>query len=110
MLKEYIKPELIEDSRVKAIVKKYADEISSIINKEEISYEDFIAFAKSILGEEDSKIDLESIPWTGIKEGSYIYERKLKTLYNGELSGNLSSYEERLERIIKVLCELIKNK
>lgn len=110
MLKEYIKPELIENSIVKATVKKYADEISSIISKEEISYEDFRAFAKNVLGERDSKIDLESIPWIHIKEGSYIHERKLKTLYNEELSGKFSSYEEKLERIIKVLCELTKNK
>ena len=104
MLKEYIKPELIEDSRVKLILQQHKDEILSIISQEEICYEDFRWFVKWIVGK-DTEIDFEK----GIENGSYLFERELKQLYDDELFRNFSNKDERLRVLIKILWKLMEN-
>lgn len=106
MLKEYIKPELNEDSKVKAILEKYADKISYIMSKSNLSNEDFREFGNSILNK-NFKRDLESDFVPNIEKGSYLHERNLGKLYDNELFRNLSSNEEKLRSIVKIINELI---
>ena len=107
MLKEYIKPELIEDSKVKSILSQYNDELLSIMNCEYMTYEDFRDLVRGM-----SKKDLDNntdkdpeFMTTTVKKGSYIYERKLKLLYDKLLISD----EEKLDWIIKLVNELMRD-
>ena len=41
MLKEYLRPDLVEDSKIKLILEQHADKICNVINQEIMTYEDF---------------------------------------------------------------------
>jgi len=48
MLREYLKPELSEDSKIKSMLENHADKIYNVINQEIITYEDFKKLVKAI--------------------------------------------------------------
>ena len=110
MLKEYIKPDLIEDSKVKSILVQYNDELLHIMNKEYMTYEDFRDLVRGMSNKDlDNNIDkYPEFMTTTVKKGSYIYERKLKLLYD-KLFRYLISDEEKLDGIIKLLNELMRD-
>ena len=101
MLKEYIKPELNENPKIKVVLEQYSDKILSIINQEMISYEDFRKLVRSIFK------DAGKFP----KEGSFWYERELQQLYDDyRLFKRFVSNEERAQKVIEALLELSKSK
>jgi hypothetical protein len=48
MLREYLKPELSENSKIKSILEDHADKIFDVINQEIITYDDFKKLVKAI--------------------------------------------------------------
>ena len=110
MLKEYIKPELIENSNVKSILAQYNDELLGIMNCEYMTYEDFRDLVRGMSNKDlDNNTDKDpEFLATTVKKGSYIYERKLKLLYD-RLFRYLISDEEKLDGIIKLLNELMRD-
>lgn len=110
MLKEYIKPDLIEDSKVKSILVQYNDELLHIMNKEYMTYEDFRDLVRG-MSNKDLDNNTENDPEfmiTTVKKGSYIYERKLRILYD-TLFRNLISDEEKIDGILKLVNELMRD-
>ena len=73
MLREYLKPELSENSKIKAMLENHADKIYNVINQEIITYEDFKKLVKAIFDKHS-----ENRP----KQGSYTYEWKLQQTYD----------------------------
>ena len=110
MLKEYIKPDLIEDSKVKSILAQYNDELLSIMNSEYMSYEDFRELVRSMSNKDLDNNSDNDFEFTGpaVKKGTHIYERKLRILHD-TLFRNLISDEEKLGGIIKLVNELMRD-
>ncbi len=73
MLREYLKPELSEDSKIKSMLENHADKIYNVINQEIITYEDFKKLVKAIFNKHS-----ENRP----KQNSYTYEWKLQQTYD----------------------------
>ena len=111
MLKEYIKPDLIEDSKVKSVLAQYNDELLHIMNKEYMTYEDFKELVRGMSNKDlsnNSENDSDFSSYVAMQNGSYIYEWKLKILYD-KLYGYLINDEEKIDGIIKLLNELMKD-
>lgn len=111
MLKEYIKPELIENSKLKSILAQYNDELLSIINCEYMFYEDFRDLVRGMWNKDlDNNVedDYEFSSVAAAQKGSYIYERRLRILYDA-LFRDLISDEEKTNGIIKLLNELLRD-
>ena len=101
MLKEYIKPELNENPKIKLILQQHSDKILRIINQEMIAYDDFRKLARSVFKD----IGKDS------KEGSFWYERELQQLYDEyRLFKRFVSNKERAQKVIEALLELSNNK
>ena len=101
MLKEYLKPELIEDSKIKMILEQHADKILNIINQDVITYEDFKRLVKNIFNNSESNPN----------EGSFSYERELQKLYDEyRLFKRFVNNKERAQKVIKALWELCNKK
>lgn len=101
MLKEYLKPELIEDSKIKSILEKYSDRIVKIINQDVITYEDFKRLVKVIFKKSEKLSE----------ECPYAYERELQKLYDEyRLFRRFFNNKERAEKLVKALRELNENK
>ena len=97
MLKEYIKPELNENPKIKILLEQHADKILRIINQEVIAYEDFRKLVRSVFKN----------PENNPKEGSFSYERELKQLYDEyRLFKRFISNKERAQKVIEALLEL----
>lgn len=110
MLKEYIKPELIKDSKVKSILAQYNNELLNIMNSEYMTYEEFRSLVRS-MSNKDLDYNTENDPEfasTTMKKGSYIYEWKLRILYD-TLFRYLISDEEKVDGIIKLVNELMRD-
>ena len=111
MLKEYIKPELIENSKVKSILAQYNDELLNIINSEYMTYEDFRDLVRGMWNKDldnYTENDYEFSSVATAQKGSYIYERRLRILYD-ILFRDLISDEEKTDGIIKLLNELMRD-
>ena len=101
MLKEYIKPELNENPRIKVVLGQHADKILNIIKQEVITYEDFRKLVRSVFK------NSENNP----KEGSFLYERELQQLYDEyRLFKRFVSNKERVQKVIEALLELTNKK
>ena len=99
MLKEYIKPELNENPKIKIVLEQHADKILSIIKQEVITYDDFRKLVRSVFKDSESK------------EGSFLYERELQQLYDEyRLFKRFVSNKERAQKVIEALLELSNNK
>lgn len=109
MLKEYIKPDLIEDSKVKSVLVQYNDELLCIMEKEYMSYEDFRDIVRGTSNKDLSNNTVNEPDFSsGVAKGAYIYERKLRLLYD-KLFWYLTSDEEKLDGITKLLNELLRD-
>ena len=101
MLKEYLKPELIEDSKIKSILEKHSERIVKIINQDVITYEDFKRLVKVIFKKSEKLSE----------ECPYAYERELQNLYDEyRLFKRFFNNKERAEKLVKALRELNENK
>lgn len=101
MLKEYLKQELIEDSKIKAILEKHSDRIIRIINQDEITYEDFKRLVNVVFKKSEKFSE----------ECPYAYKMKLQGLYDEyRLFRRFFSNKERAEKLVKALRELSDNK
>ena len=101
MLKEYMKPELNENPKIKILLEQHTDKILSIIKQEVITYEDFRKLVRSVF--KNSEKDL--------KEGLYMYERELQRLYDEyRLFKRFVSNKERAQKVIEALLELSNEK
>jgi hypothetical protein len=99
MLKEYIKPELNENPKIKIVLEQHADKILSIIKQEVITYDDFRKLVRSVFKDSESK------------EGLFSYERELQQLYDEyRLFKRFVSNKERAQKVIEALLELSNNK
>lgn len=100
-LKKYLKPELIEDSKIKPILEYHADRIVRIINQDVITYEDFKRLVKVIFKKSEKFSE----------ECPYAYEMKLQELYDEyRLFKRFFNNKERAEKLVKALRELNENK
>ena len=84
------------------MLKQYNAEISKIMNLEDVTYDDFRWFVKRVLSKTSGQ-DFENV----LGNGSFIYERRLKELYDQELFKNFPDKRERFRRIIKILWEIL---
>ena len=102
MLREYLKPELSENSKIKSILEDHADKIFDVINQEIITYDDFKKLVKTIFDKQ-----LKNRP----KQGSYTYEWKLQQTYDKYLlfKKNWSKWEKS-QKIVEAICDLISEK
>ena len=101
MLKEYLKPELIEDSKIKSILEKHSEKIVRIINQDVITYEDFKRLVNVIFKKSEKFSE----------ECPYAYEMKLQELYDEyRLFKRFFNNKERAEKLVKALRELSDNK
>ena len=102
MLREYLKPELSEDSKIKSMLENHADKIYNVINQEIITYEDFKKLVKAIFNKHS-----ENRP----KQNSYTYEWKLQQTYDKYLlfKKNWSKWEKS-QKIVEAICDLISEK
>ena len=101
MLREYLKPELIEDPKIKTILEKHSERIVKIINQDVITYEDFKRLVKVVF--KKSEKFSEECPMA--------YERELQKLYDEyRLFKRFFNNKERAEKLVKALRELNENK
>jgi len=101
MLREYLKPELIEDQKLKPILEYHADRIIKIINQDVITYDDFKRLVKVIFKKSENFSE----------ECPYAYEIKLQELYDEyRLFKRFFNNKERAEKLVKALKELSDNK
>ena len=102
MLREYLKPELSEDSKIKSMLENHADKIYNVINQEIITYEDFKKLVKAIFNNRS-----EFRP----KQCSYTYEWKLQQTYDKYLLFKKKwSKGEKSQKIVEAICDLISEK
>ena len=102
MLKEYLKPELSEDSKIKSMLEDHADKIFDVINQEIITYDDFKKLIKAIF---------DKSPEDRPKQGSYTYEWKLQQTYDKYLLFKKGwSKGEKTQKIVEAICDLISEK
>ena len=102
MLREYLKPELSEDSKIKSILEDHADKIFDVINQEIITYGDFKKLVKAIF---------DKHPEDRPKQDSYTYEWKLQQTYDKYLLFKKGwSKSEKTEKIVEAICDLISEK
>jgi len=100
-LRALLKPELVEDPKIKPILEYHAERIIEIINQDVITYEKFKRLANVIFKE--SKIFSEKWP--------FAYEQEMESLYNQyRLFKRFFNDEERAEKLIKALRTLRDNK
>lgn len=101
MLREYLNPELLEDPKIKSILKKHSDRIIRIINQDEISIEDFKRLVNVIFKKSENFSE----------ECPFAYEMKIQELYDEyRLFKRFFNNKERAEKLVKALRELSENK
>ena len=101
MLKEYLKPELIEDSKIKSILEKHSERIVRIINQDVITYEDFKRLVNVVFKKSENFSE----------ECPYAYEKKMQELYDEyRLFRRFFNNKERADKLVKALRELSDNK
>ena len=101
MLREYLKPELIEDQKIKSILEKHSDRIVRIINQDVITYEDFKRLVKVVFKKSENLS----------KECPFAYEKKIQELYDEyRLFKRFFNNKERAEKLVNALKDLSNNK
>jgi len=101
MLREYLKPELIKDPKIKSILERHSDRIVRIINQDEITYGDFKRLV-NVIFKKSEKFS---------KECPFAYETKIQELYDEyRLFKRFFNNKERAEKLVKALRELSENK
>lgn len=102
MLKEYLRPDLVEDSKIKLILEQHADKIYNVINQEIMTYEDFKKLVMAIF-------DKQSENWP--IQGSYTYEWKLQQTYdNYLLFKKCWDNDEKVKKVVEAICDLFSKK